>query len=127
MRPIAVGAPALSKLFSGVPLWVFSMGGGLLIADGTGVLPGWSRNLPMPGARAARTGSYRSAYLLGVFSGAASACCAPVLAGAAVLSGAAASFPVALLVGTAYVAGMVAPLALIALIWDAPRERATRA
>jgi cytochrome c-type biogenesis protein len=50
-----------------------------------------------------------------------------VLAGVAVLSGAAASFPVALAVGGAYVAGMVTPLAVIALIWDARRERATRA
>jgi cytochrome c biogenesis protein CcdA len=62
-----------------------------------------------------------------MFSGAASACCAPVLAGVAVLSGAAASFPVALAVGVAYVAGMVTPLAVIALIWDARREKATRA
>jgi cytochrome c-type biogenesis protein len=125
--PIGLGATALSRLLFGGHVWVFSIGGGLMIAAGIAVLAGWSPNLPMPGARAARTGSYRSAYLLGVFSGAASACCAPVLAGVAVLSGAAASFPVALLVGTAYVAGMVAPLALIALIWDARRERATRA
>src|SRR5258707_9466031 len=81
----------------------------------------------MPGASAAKEGSFGSAYVLGAFSGAASACCAPVLAGVAVLSGAAASFPVALAVGVAYVAGMVTPLALVALIWDARRERATRA
>ena len=56
----------------------------------------------------------------------ASACCAPVLAGVAVLSGAAASFPVALAIGAAYVGGMVAPLAVVALLWDKRRERATR-
>jgi cytochrome c-type biogenesis protein len=125
--PIGLGATALSRLLFGGHVWVFTIGGALMIAAGIAVLAGWSPNLPMPGARAARTGSYRSAYLLGVFSGAASACCAPVLAGVAVLSGAAASFPVALAVGTAYVAGMVAPLALIAVVWDARRERATRA
>jgi len=113
-------------LFGG-HLWVFSIGGVLMIVGGVAVLAGWSPNLPMPGARAVRPGNYRSAYLLGVFSGAASACCAPVLAGVAVLSGAAASFPVALAVGVAYVAGMVTPLAVIALIWDTRRERATRA
>jgi cytochrome c-type biogenesis protein len=125
--PIGLGATALSRLLFGGHVWVFSIGGALMIAAGIAVLAGWSPNLPMPGARAARTGSYRSAYLLGVFSGAASACCAPVLAGVAVLSGAAASFPVALAVGVAYVAGMVTPLAVIALIWDARREKATRA
>ena len=125
--PIGLGATALSRLLFGGHLWVFSIGGVLMIVGGVAVLAGWSPNLPMPGARAARAGSYRSAYLLGVFSGAASACCAPVLAGVAVLSGAAASFPVALAVGVAYVAGMVTPLAVVALIWDARRERATRA
>lgn len=64
--------------------------------------------------------------MLGAFSGAASACCAPVLAGVAILSGAAGSFPVALAIGGSYVAGMVAPLALVALAWDRRRERATR-
>jgi cytochrome c biogenesis protein CcdA len=57
-------------------------------------------------------------YLLGVFSGAASACCAPVLAGVATVSGAVASFPAALTVGVAYVFGMVAPLCVLALLWD---------
>jgi cytochrome c biogenesis protein CcdA len=115
--PIGLGATALTRLLFGGHLWVFSIGGVLMIVGGVAVLAGWSPNLPMPGARAVRAGSYRSAYLLGVFSGAASACCAPVLAGVAVLSGAAASFPVALAVGVAYVAG----------IWDARREKATRA
>ncbi|WP_102143057.1 cytochrome c biogenesis protein CcdA [Mycobacterium hubeiense] len=125
--PIGLGASALSRLLFGGHVWVFSIGGSLMIAAGLAVLVGWSPKLPMPGVRAVRTGSFRSAYLLGVFSGAASACCAPVLVGVAVLSGAAASFPVALAVGLAYVAGMVAPLAVIALIWDARRERATQA
>lgn len=59
-----------------------------------------------------------SVYLLGVFSGAASSCCAPVLAGIAVLSGAAGSFPVAIAISLTYVAGMVAPLALVAVLWE---------
>ncbi|MCX8565160.1 hypothetical protein OS122_30205 [Mycolicibacterium mucogenicum] len=125
--PIGLGATALSRVLFGGHAWVFSIGGVLMIAGGIAVLTGWSPKLPMPGARAARPGSFRSVYLLGVFSGAASACCAPVLAGVAVLSGAAASFPVALAVGLTYVAGMVAPLALIALMWDARRDNATRA
>jgi cytochrome c-type biogenesis protein len=125
--PIGLGATALSRLLFGGHVWVFSLGGALMILAGVAVLTGWSPNLPMPGARATRAGSYRSAYLLGMFSGAASACCAPVLAGVAVLSGAAAAFPVALAVGVAYVAGMVSPLALVALIWDVRRENAARA
>jgi cytochrome c biogenesis protein CcdA len=125
--PIGLGATALSRLLFGGHVWVFSLGGAAMILAGLAVLTGWSPKLPMPGARTTRAGSYRSAYLLGMFSGAASACCAPVLAGVAVLSGAAGSFPVALAVGLAYVAGMVSPLALVALIWDVRRENAARA
>jgi cytochrome c biogenesis protein CcdA len=124
--PIGLGAAAVSRLLVSQHLWVFSVGGLLMIAGGVAVLAGWKPNLPMPGARAAKKGSFGSAYVLGAFSGAASACCAPVLAGVAVLSGAAASSPVALAIGLSYVAGMVAPLALVALAWDRRRERAAR-
>jgi cytochrome c biogenesis protein CcdA len=124
--PIGLGATALSRLLVTGHLWIFSIGGVLMIAGGVAVLAGWKPNLPMPGARAVKEGSFGSAYVLGAFSGAASACCAPVLAGVAVLSGAAASFPAALAIGAAYVAGMVAPLALVALLWDTRRERAAR-
>jgi cytochrome c-type biogenesis protein len=124
--PIGLGATALSSLLMTGHLWIFSIGGALMIMAGAATLAGWKPNLPMPGARAAKDGSFGSAYVLGAFSGAASACCAPVLAGVAVLSGAAASFPVALSIGAAYVGGMVAPLAVVALLWDKRRERATR-
>jgi cytochrome c biogenesis protein CcdA len=124
--PIGLGATFLSRLLVSGHVWIFSVGGMLMIVAGVAVLAGWKPNLPMPGARAATQGSFRSAYVLGVFSGAASACCAPVLAGVAVLSGAAASFPAALSIGAVYVAGMVVPLALVALLWDTRREHATR-
>ncbi|MEU0467059.1 cytochrome c biogenesis CcdA family protein [Amycolatopsis sp. NPDC006131] len=124
--PIGLGATALSSLLVGQHVWIFSIGGVLMVAGGLAVLAGWKPNLPMPGARAAKEGSFGSAYVLGAFSGAASACCAPVLAGVAILSGATASFPAATAIGVAYVAGMVAPLALTALIWDRRRDRATR-
>jgi len=124
--PIGLGATVLSSLLVTQHLWIFSLGGALMVAGGVAVLAGWKPNLPMPGGRAVKEGSFSSAYVLGAFSGAASACCAPVLAGVAILSGAAASFPVALAIGGAYVAGMVTPLTLVALAWDHRRERATR-
>lgn len=124
--PIGLGATALSRLLVEQHVWLFSLGGALMILGGVAVLAGWKPNLPMPGARAVKEGSFGSAYVLGAFSGLASACCAPVLVGVAVLSGASASFPAALAIGLSYVAGMVAPLALVAVLWDRRRERATR-
>ncbi|SFP05343.1 Cytochrome c biogenesis protein CcdA [Amycolatopsis arida] len=123
--PIGLGATALSRLLVEQHVWLFSAGGALMILAGAAVLAGWKPNLPMPGARRVKEGSFGSAYALGTFSGLASACCAPVLVGVAVLSGASASFPAALAIGLSYVAGMVAPLALVAVLWDRRRERAS--
>jgi cytochrome c-type biogenesis protein len=121
--PIGLGATALSRLLVEQHTAVFLVGGALMLVGGLAMLAGWKPNLPMPAARSARPNSFRSAYFLGMFSGIASACCAPVLAGVAVLSGAAASFPVALGIGLAYVAGMVAPLAVAGLLWDRHQDR----
>lgn len=57
-------------------------------------------------------------YSLGVFSGAASACCAPVLAGVLTLSAVSPSLAAAAGTGLAYVFGMVFPLVLLTLVWD---------
>lgn len=117
--PIGVGATALSALVAGHHFVVFAAGGVAMAAGGVAVLSGWKPRLPMPASRAGgRRDGVVPIYLLGVFSGAASSCCAPVLAGLAVLSGASGSFPVAIAVSLTYVAGMVAPLALIAVLWD---------
>jgi cytochrome c biogenesis protein CcdA len=117
--PIGLGATAITALVSGHHFAVFSLGGLAMAAGGIAVLAGWQPKLPMPAGRTPGTrAGIGPIYGLGVFSGAASSCCAPVLAGVAVLSGATASFPAALAVSVTYVAGMVAPLAVIALLWD---------
>ena len=116
--PFGLGASAISRLLVGQHRLVFSAAGVLMIAAGVAMVAGRKFMLPMPGRRGGGGRGIGSVYGLGVFSGAASACCAPVLAGVAALAGAAASFPVALTVGVAYVTGMVAPLAVLALVWD---------
>ena len=116
--PIALGASALSRLLLGYHTPVFALGGMLMVAAGIAVALGASFKLPMPGS-APRPGSgMRSVYALGAFSGAASACCAPVLAGVVALASVAGSFGVASIIGVTYVFGMVAPLAAFALVWD---------
>lgn len=116
--PIALGASALSGLVSGHHKVVFSIGGAAMIAWGLAMLGGAKFMLPMPALRGGTGRGLGAVYGLGVFSGAASACCAPVLAGVATISGAAASFPAAMAVGITYVFGMVAPLSALALVWD---------
>jgi len=124
--PIGLGASAITALVSGHHLVVFLTGGIAMVVGGFAVLSGWSPRLPMPGGRAPSGNGWAATYGLGLFSGAASSCCAPVLAGVAVLSGAAASFPAALAVSLTYVAGMTVPLCLLALLWDRGDGRAVR-
>jgi cytochrome c-type biogenesis protein len=116
--PIGLGATALIGLISGQHAIVFTVAATAMLIGGIAMLFGWKLQLPMLARRVPAGHGLASVYGLGVFSGAASSCCAPVLIGVAVLSGATASFPAALAVGLTYVAGMVAPLAILALVWD---------
>ncbi|MFL4901723.1 cytochrome c biogenesis CcdA family protein [Streptomyces sp. MMS24-I2-30] len=124
--PIGLGAAAVSATLQRYHLYVYLTGGLLMLAGGLAVLAGWKPKLPMPSGRSPQGGGFGAAWALGAFSGIASACCAPVLAGVAVLSGATASFPAALSVGLVYVLGMVAPLVVIALAWERGRKGPAR-
>lgn len=116
--PLAMGASVLRQVFVTQHMWVYVTAGVLMFAMGLYTLSGGQLHLPMPGRRAGtRTGAL-SVYSLGVFSGVASSCCAPVLAGVIALSSVAQSFAVALGLGAAYVFGMVAPLFLMSVLWD---------
>lgn len=116
--PIAFGASALTRFILGQHTLVFLIGAALMVGLGVAMIAGWKLPLPMPGMQARQDRGVGSVYVLGAFSGTASACCAPVLAGVVALSGAAGSFAAALVVGVAYVFGMVVPLFVIALLWD---------
>ncbi len=116
--PIGLGASALAAAIVGYHTLVFSIGGTAMILGGLAILWGWQPRLPMLGGRGPTGRGFGSVYGLGVFSGAASSCCAPVLAGVAMLGGASGSFPAALAIALTYVAGMVAPLMLLAFLWD---------
>ena len=63
-------------------------------------------------------GDSASFFALGVFSGVASSCCAPVLAGVMTLSALSGSAAGGVALGLAYVLGMTFPLFLMALGWD---------
>jgi cytochrome c biogenesis protein CcdA len=116
--PIAMGASLIQQVMITQHTLIYAVGGGLMLLLGCYVLLGGQLHLPMPTRRASSTTGIISVYTLGLFSGVASSCCAPVLAGVIALSSVASSFALALLLGTAYVFGMVAPLFVIALLWE---------
>lgn len=116
--PIALGAAAIGSLITAHHLIFYLAGGTLMLLLGLYMLVGGKLMLPMPAMRARRGSGPLAVFSLGAFSGVASSCCAPVLAGLATLSGASGSFSNALLLGVGYVFGMVFPLFMIALLWD---------
>ncbi|MBI2706648.1 MAG: cytochrome c biogenesis protein CcdA [Actinobacteria bacterium] len=116
--PIAMGASWIAGRITEYHLIVYGVGALLMAGLGVATLAGWHPHLPMPSRRPDPVPGPGAAYLLGLFSGVASACCAPVVAGVIAVAGASASFTVALAVGVFYVFGMVAPLFVMALLWD---------
>jgi len=126
MLPVALGAQFASRIFTARHTTVFTIGAVLMIALGIYTLLGGRMSLPMPGRRSGGGAGPFAIYSLGVFSGIASSCCAPVLAGVITLSGAVSSFGLALALGSAYVFGMVVPLFAIALAWEWRDWRSSR-
>lgn len=124
--PLAMGAAVLRQLFTTEHTTIYVVGGTLLLGLAAYTLLGGQIHIPMPGRRAGGGSGPLSVYSLGVFSGVASSCCAPVLAGVVALAGAASSFALALGLGTAYVFGMVAPLFAISLLWERFDWRSSR-
>jgi cytochrome c biogenesis protein CcdA len=117
LLPLVLGVAFIADLLGSFHTEVFIVGGVFLVFLGIWSLSG--RNLALP-MRPAPAGNYgvASVFGLGVFSGAASSCCAPVLAGVLTLSAVSSSLPQALMIGSAYILGMVAPLLVLAYFWD---------
>ncbi len=112
--PITLGASAVASLVSDWHAQLYVLGGLMMIAVAVTLWRGTM--LPVSLRRPALTGSPASVFGLGVFSGAATACCAPVLAGAIALSATSADLGGGLILGGAYVLGLVAPLIPLALL-----------
>jgi len=119
--PIGLGAAGLAQLFRDFHREMYVVGGLLMLAfavlavrgKGLAILPMPKRLLPN-----LDMGSAKSVFFLGMFSGAATSCCAPVLAGAVTLAVISGAFWKALIVTVAYVFGMTFPLFVTAYFYD---------
>lgn len=119
--PITLGAAALAGYVSRWHPQMFAIGGLMMIGVAVALWRGTMLPIDVPQPR--MSGSTLSVFGLGVFSGAASACCAPVLAGAIALSATSGTVAGGLLLGIAYVAGMMTPLIPVALVFGKARTR----
>ncbi len=119
--PLGLGFSSLSTFFGHYHHEIFTVLGLLLLILGVSLLFG--KRLPMPSSwkpkfEIKERETAVSVYVLGIFSGIATTCCAPVLAGALALSVLPGSFVWGLVYTLAYVLGMVMPLFVLASIID---------
>lgn len=117
--PITLGMSLVASTIANYHQPLYYAGGLLMLALAVFSLSGKMMSLPSflraPDTRAGDTGSF---FALGVFSGVASSCCAPVLAGVMTLSALSGSPLGGVTLGLAYTFGMVFPLFAMALLWD---------
>ena len=117
--PVTLGIGLLATALARYHKPLYVGGGILMLALAYLALSGRSWSMPTfmraPALDRADTGGI---FALGVFSGVASSCCAPVLAGVMTLSVLSSSLVGSVSLGLAYVFGMVFPLLLTALLWD---------
>jgi cytochrome c-type biogenesis protein len=117
--PVTLGVGLLTRPLMRFHGLIYTFGGLLMLAMALFAATGKTWSLPMlKGSPDLRRTDSAGVFALGVFSGAASSCCAPVLAGVVTMSAVAPSLPSAAVIGLAYVFGMVFPLLLMTLAWD---------
>lgn len=116
--PLGLGFASLGIVISHYHSTLFSVGGLFLVALGVSMLLGKSYMLPMKVRPALKKHDFGSLYILGIFSGIATSCCAPVLAGVMALSVIPGSAWLGSFYALAFVTGMVVPLFILALFID---------
>ncbi|MFQ5523455.1 MAG: cytochrome c biogenesis CcdA family protein [Acidimicrobiia bacterium] len=117
--PVTLGLGILAQGLLRLHGAVYVAGGILMLVLAYLAISGKNWMLPiMRGSPDVQRTDSGGVFVLGVFSGAASACCAPVLAGVLTLSALAPSLIQGVSIGLAYVFGMVFPLVILALFWD---------
>jgi len=119
LLPITLGMGLLAQALSRFHTPLYLLGGLLLLAMAALSLSGHSWSMPsFIRSPAPNRSDTAGVFALGIFSGVASSCCAPVLAGVMTLSALSSSLVGSAALGLAYVFGMVFPLFLLATTWD---------
>lgn len=119
LLPVTLGVGLVMTTLRQFHTPLYAVGGALMLVLAVLALVGKSWSMPSfvrspPVERSDTAG----VFALGVFSGVASSCCAPVMAGVMALSALSGSVIGAGSLGLAYVFGMVFPLFLMGLLWD---------
>jgi len=116
--PIGLGAGILSQIFKQYHDIIYGLAGIFMLVLGTILLLGIHISMPFRVNPAFKKHNAISVYTLGIFSGIATTCCAPVLAGVLTLSALPGSFVWGGIFSLIYVLGMVMPLFILSVLID---------
>ncbi len=117
--PLGFGIASLGGLFRDYHGVFFTLGGLFMIVLGASLVLGKSMMVPVHvHPKISKNHNFLSLYVLGIFSGIATSCCAPVLAGVLALSAMPGSWILGGAYALAFVTGMVVPLFLVAMFMD---------
>lgn len=122
--PLGLGSALFSQFLSRYHNLIFATGGLFLLGLGLTMVLGVHWSLPWHVNPQLKQHNAFSVFTLGIFSGIATTCCAPVLAGVLALSVLPGSVWLGGAYTLAYVMGMVAPLFVVSLLLD--KTKATR-
>lgn len=116
LMPAVLGVALISKALFRYHDLIYILGGLVMIGVSLTTFLGIKMPMPnLPGSGREGKTDVPSIFILGIFSGITSACCAPVLIGVMTLTFLSPTFFGAFLVGGMYVLGMVVPLLLISV------------
>ena len=116
--PMGLGFGFFGRLIVSLHDWIYLLGGFFLILLGASIFLGFHFMLPFHISPKLQNQNIGSIFALGIFSGLATTCCAPVLAGVLALSVLPGSVFWGAMYSMIYVLGMVTPLFIIALFLD---------
>lgn len=116
--PLGLGVASLGEVFGRYHNVIFTLGGIFMVVLGFSLVVGKNIMLPMHVKPQLRGHDFGSLYILGIFSGVATTCCAPVLAGVLALSVLPGSWVFGGIYSLVFVTGMVIPLFILALLAD---------
>lgn len=116
--PLGLGSAAFGRILSRYHNTIFAIGGAFLTLLGASLILGKRFSLPFHVNPTLKSHNPFSVFTLGVFSGIATTCCAPVLAGVLALTVLPGSVWLGVVYTMAYVLGMVTPLFILSVILD---------
>src|SRR3990172_3828449 len=116
--PLGLGVASLGVAFSRYHNVIFALGGIFMLILGVSLIVGKTFMLPIHVKPQLKGHDFGALYILGIFSGIATTCCAPVLAGVLALSVLPGSWLLGGVYSLVFVTGMVVPLFLLALLAD---------